>query len=91
MSRDTGMRGASGSLKPGVIAVVVEEAHYGLFDGDLVEGQGHDDNCYFRRISSSRDVVRRRRMEVMWALRITSLFPAHYIFLMCLNSGIETD
>jgi hypothetical protein len=35
--------------------------------------------------------VRRRRMEVMWALRITSLFPAHYIFLMCLNSGIETD
>ena len=52
MSRDTGIGGASGSLKPGVIAVIADEEHYGLFDGDLVEGLGHGDNCYFRRISS---------------------------------------
>ena len=50
MSCDTGIGGASGSLKPGVIAVVVNEEHYCLFNGDLVEGLRHDDNCYLPSI-----------------------------------------
>jgi len=46
MSRDTGIGRTSGSLRPGVIAVGVNEELYCLLGGgDLVERLRHDDNC----------------------------------------------
>ncbi len=43
MSRDTGIGGTSGSLRPGAIAVGVNEDLYCLLGGgDLVEGICHD-------------------------------------------------
>ena len=52
MSYNTGIGGASGSLNPGAIAVVINEEHYCLFNGDLVERLRHDDDCYLRRLLS---------------------------------------
>ena len=87
MSCNTSIGGASGGLEPGVIAVVNDEKHYCLFNGDLVERLRHDDNCCLLWFLSARDMVRRWRMEVMWALRITLPFPAHYIFFNVLELG----
>ena len=47
MSRDTGIGSTSGSLRPGVIAVGVNEDLYCLFNsGDLVKGFRHADRRY---------------------------------------------
>ena len=69
MSPDTGIGSTSGSLRPGVIAVGVNEDLYCLFNsGDLVKGFRHADRRYpFRSAETGHKKPATRRRRVAWS------------------------